>query len=314
MIETEKIWMNGELVDWADAKIHVGAHGLHYGTGVFEGIRCYETPKGPAVFRLTDHIKRLDASARLLNMALPYSVEEIRDACLEVIGVNGLPECYIRPFAFYGYGELGVSSAGNPVEVVIMSWPWGTYLGDDGMKNGIRCKISSWKRVGANTIPHAAKATGIYLNSMLAVMEANRAGYDEAILLTDDGFIADGSGENVFAVKDGKISTPPLSTSILPGITRDSLIQIAQDLGYTVEERNLIRTDLYLADEIFMTGTAAEVTPIRSVDDQEVGPPGEITLKLQKAYLDTVRGGGERWSHWLEFATIPSPAPAPAQA
>jgi len=314
MIETEKIWMNGELVDWADAKIHVGAHGLHYGTGVFEGIRCYETPKGPAVFRLTDHIKRLDASARLLNMALGYSVEEIRDACLEVIGVNGLPECYIRPFAFYGYGELGVSSAGNPVEVVIMSWPWGTYLGDDGMKNGIRCKISSWKRVGANTIPHAAKATGIYLNSMLAVMEANRAGYDEAILLTDDGFIADGSGENVFAVKDGKISTPPLSTSILPGITRDSLIQIAQDLGYTVEERNLIRTDLYLADEIFMTGTAAEVTPIRSVDDQEVGPPGEITLKLQKAYLDTVRGGGERWSHWLEYATIPSQAPAPTPA
>jgi len=310
MRETEKIWMNGELVDWADAKIHVGAHGLHYGTGVFEGIRCYETPKGPAVFRLTDHIKRLDASARLLNMALPYSVDEIRDACLEVIGVNGLPECYIRPFAFYGYGELGVSTAGNPVEVVVMSWPWGAYLGDDGMKNGIRCKISSWKRVGANTIPHAAKATGIYLNSMLAVMEANRAGYDEAILLTDDGFIADGSGENVFVVKDGKISTPPLSTSILPGITRDSVIQIAQDLGYTVEEKNLIRTDLYLADEIFMTGTAAEVTPIRSVDDNEVGPPGEITLKLQKAYLDTVRGGGERWSHWLEFATIPAPAQA----
>ncbi len=237
MIETEKIWMNGELVDWADAKIHVGAHGLHYGTGVFEGIRCYETPKGPAVFRLTDHIKRLDSSAKLLNMALPYSVDEIRDACLEVIGVNGLPECYLRPFAFYGYGELGVSTAGNPVEVVVMSWPWGTYLGDDGMKNGIRCKISSWKRVGANTIPHAAKATGIYLNSMLAVIEANRAGYDEAILLTDDGFIADGSGENVFVVKDGKISTPPLSTSILPGITRDSIIQIAQDLGYTVEEQ-----------------------------------------------------------------------------
>jgi branched-chain amino acid aminotransferase len=312
MIETEKIWMNGELVDWGDAKIHVGAHGLHYGTGVFEGIRCYETPRGPAVFRLTDHIKRLESSARLLYMELPFTVDEIRDACLEVIGVNGLPECYLRPFAFYGYGELGVSTAGNPVELVVMSWPWGAYLGDEGMKNGIRCKISSWKRVGANTIPHAAKATGIYLNSMLAVIEANRAGYDEAILLTDDGFIADGSGENVFVVKDGKISTPPLSTSILPGITRDSVIQIAQDLGYTVEEKNLIRTDLYLADEIFMTGTAAEVTPIRSVDDQEVGPPGEVTLKLQKAYLDTVRGGSERWSHWLEFATIPARAPAQA--
>jgi branched-chain amino acid aminotransferase len=314
MIATDKIWMNGELVDWGDAKVHVGAHGLHYGTGVFEGIRCYDTPRGPAVFRLTDHVKRLDASAKLLYMDLPYSVEEIRDACLQLIGVNGLPECYLRPFAFYGYGELGVSTAGNPVEVVIMSWPWGAYLGDDGMKNGIRCKISSWKRVGANTIPHAAKATGIYLNSMLAVIEANRAGYDEAILLTDDGYIADGSGENVFVVKDGKITTPPLSTSILPGITRDSIIQIAQDLGYTVEETHLIRTDLYLADEIFMTGTAAEVTPIRSVDDQEVGPPGEVTLKLQKAYLDTVRGGSERWSHWLEYATIPSQSPAPTPA
>ncbi|HEX2291705.1 MAG TPA: branched-chain amino acid transaminase [Gaiellaceae bacterium] len=314
MIATEKIWMNGELVDWADAKIHVGAHGLHYGTGVFEGIRCYETPKGPAVFRLTDHIKRLEASAKLLYMDLPYSVEEIREACLDLIGRNGLPECYLRPFAFYGYGELGVSTAGNPVEVVIMSWPWGAYLGDEGMKNGIRAKISSWKRVGANTIPHAAKATGIYLNSMLAVVEAQRAGYDEAILLTDDGYIADGSGENVFVVRDGTITTPPLSTSILPGITRNSVIQIAQDLGYTVEETHLIRTDLYLADEIFMTGTAAEVTPIRSVDDQEIGPPGEITLKLQKAYLDTVRGGSERWSQWLEYATMPAPSPSPSPA
>ena len=304
MIETEKIWMNGELVDWGDAKVHVGAHGLHYGTGVFEGIRCYETPKGPAVFRLTDHIKRLDASARLLYMELPYSVEEIRDACLQVIGINSLPECYLRPFAFYGYGELGVSTAGNPVEVVIMSWPWGAYLGDDGMKNGIRCKISSWKRVGANTIPHAAKATGIYLNSMLAVIEANRAGYDEAILLTDDGYIADGSGENVFVIKDGKVSTPPLSTSILPGITRDSVIQILQDLGYTVEEKNIIRSDLSTADEVFMCGTAAEVTPIREVDDHVIGPPGPVTKELQTAYLDTCRGKSERWAQWLEYANL----------
>ncbi|MGH3085328.1 MAG: branched-chain amino acid transaminase, partial [Gaiellaceae bacterium] len=304
MRETEKIWMNGEFVDWADAKIHVGAHGLHYGTGIFEGIRCYETRKGPAVFRLTDHLKRLDASARLLHMELPYSIPELREVSLELIGINGLPECYLRPIAYFGYGELGVATAGNPVDVVVMSWPWGTYLGEEGMKNGIRAKISSWKRVGPNTIPHAAKATGIYLNSMLAVNEANRAGYDEAILLTDEGFVADGSGENVFIVKDGTLATPPLSTSILPGITRATLIEIAQDLGYTVEERNLIRTDLYLADEVFMTGTAAEVTPIRSVDDQLIGPPGEITLKLQKAYLETVRGGSERWSHWLEYATI----------
>ena len=312
MRETEKIWMNGEFVDWADAKIHVGAHGLHYGTGVFEGIRCYETPRGPAVFRLTDHLKRLQASGRLLHMDLGYSVEELRDVSLELIGINGLPECYLRPIAFYGYGELGVATTGNPVDVVIMSWPWGAYLGDEGMKNGIRCKISSWKRVGPNTIPHAAKATGIYLNSMLAVMEAIRAGYDEAILLTDDGFIADGSGENVFIVKNGTIITPPLSTSILPGITRLTLIEIAQELGYTVEERNLIRTDLYLADEMFMVGTAAEVTPIRSVDDNEIGPPGEITRKLQQTYLDLVRGGNERWSHWLEYA--PMPAREPAQA
>jgi branched-chain amino acid aminotransferase len=310
--ETDKIWMNGELVDWADATVHVGTHGLHYGTGVFEGIRCYETDKGPAVFRLTDHLGRLHNSAKLLYMDLPYSIEELHAACMELIGANGLPECYLRPIAFSGYGELGVSTAGNPIDVVIMSWPWGAYLGDEGLKNGIRVKISSWQRVGPNTIPHASKATGIYLNSMLAVSEANRAGYDEAILLTAEGFIADGSGENVFVVKDGKIATPPLSTSILPGITRDSLIQIAQDLGYTVEEKNLIRSDLATADEIFMTGTAAEVTPIREVDDREIGPPGPVTKELQTAYLDTCRGQSERWAQWLEYAKIGNAAPAEA--
>jgi branched-chain amino acid aminotransferase len=310
MRETEKIWMNGELIDWADAKIHVGTHGLHYGSGVFEGIRAYETAKGTAVFRLTEHLERLHNSAKLLYMDLPYSVEELKAAHWDVIGANGLPECYLRPVAFYGYGELGVSATGNPVDLVIMSWPWGTYLGDDGMRNGIRAKISSWTRVGANVIPHVAKATGIYLNSMLAVMEANRAGYDEAILLTDDGYIADGSGENIFIVRDGVIYTPDLSASILPGITRDTVIQIAQDLGYRVVEKNLIRTDLYLADEVFMCGTAAEVTPIREVDDQIVGPPGPVTLEIQGAYLDTVRGRSERWAQWLEYA----PAPVDAEA
>jgi branched-chain amino acid aminotransferase len=310
MRETDKIWMNGELVDWADATVHVGVHGLHYGTGVFEGIRCYETEKGPAVFRLTDHLQRLHNSAKLLYMEIPYSVEELRAASMDVIGANGLPECYLRPIAFFGYGELGVATAGNPVDTVIMSWPWGAYLGDDGMKNGIRVKISSWKRVGPNTIPHASKATGIYLNSMLAVTEANRAGYEEAILLTDEGFIADGSGENVFIVKDGKIATPPLSTSILPGITRDSVIQIAQDLGYTVDEKNLIRSDLISADEVFMCGTAAEVTPIREVDDREIGPPGPVTKELQAAYLDTCRGRSERWAQWLEFANLKQTAEA----
>jgi branched-chain amino acid aminotransferase len=311
MQELEKIWMNGELVDWADAKIHVGSHGLHYGSGVFEGIRAYETPKGSAVFRLTDHLQRLHDSARLLNMEIGYTREELRTACMDLIGANGVQECYLRPIAFFGYGELGVASTGNPVDVAIMSWPWGTYLGVDGMEKGIRAKISSWTRVGANVIPHVAKATGIYLNSMLAVMEAQRAGYDEAILLTHDGFIADGSGENVFLVKNGTIYTPDLSASILPGITRDTIIQIAQDLGYTVVEKQLIRTDLYLADEVFMTGTAAEVTPLREVDDQPIGPPGPVTLAIQKAYLNTVRGQSERWSHWLEYA---STEPARAQA
>jgi branched-chain amino acid aminotransferase len=308
MRETEKIWMNGELVDWADARIHVGAHGLHYGSGVFEGIRAYETDKGSAVFRLTDHLERLHNSAKLLHMELPYSVEELRASCHELIGVNGLPECYLRPIAFFGYGELGVSALGNPVDVVIMSWPWGAYLGEEGLSKGISAKISSWTRIGPNVIPHVAKATGVYLNSMLAVTEANRAGYDEAILLTADGLVADGSGENVFIIKGGELYTPDLSTSILPGITRDTVIQIAQDLGYRVHEKALIRSDLYLADEAFMTGTAAEVTPLRSVDDIEIGV-GPITLEIQEAYLDTARGRSERWAQWLEYAT-----PAPAEA
>src|ERR687887_521785 len=255
MRETEKIWMNGELVDWNDARVHVGSHGL--------------------------------------------------------IAANGLPECYLRPIAFYGYGELGVSAVGNPVDVVIMSWPWGAYLGEEGLKSGIRAKISSWQRIGPNVIPHVAKATGVYLNSMLAVMEANRAGYDEAILLTAEGFLADGSGENVFVVKNGRIFTPDLSASILPGITRDTVIQIAQDLGYTVIEKNLIRSDLFTADEVFMTGTAAEVTPLRSVDDVQIGV-GPITLEVQEAYLDTARGRSERWAQWLEYA--PNPVQTPTEA
>jgi branched-chain amino acid aminotransferase len=297
--ETAKIWMNGELVDWADAKVHVGVHGLHYGSGVFEGIRCYETDEGPAVFRLDEHLRRLESSARLLFMELPYSVAELREAIFELIGANGLSECYLRPIAFYGYGELGVAARGNPVETVIMSWPWGAYLGEDGLRSGIRAKVSSWQRIGPNVIPHVAKATGVYLNSMLAVTEANRAGYDEAILLTAEGYVADGSGENIFVVRDGTITTPSLSTSILPGITRDTVIQIAQDLGHRVVEGPVIRSDLYLADEVFMCGTAAEVTPLRSIDDYELGV-GPVTLEIQEAYLDTVRGRSRRWAQWLD--------------
>jgi branched-chain amino acid aminotransferase len=300
MQETEKIWFNGELVDWADAKIHVGVHGLHYGSGVFEGIRCYDTPKGPAVFRLADHLPRLHDSARLLYMEIPYTVAELRVATHELVGSNGLASCYIRPIAFYGYGELGVAARGNPVETVIMSWPWAPYLGEESLRTGIRAKISSWQRVSPNIVPHVSKATGVYLNSMLAVTEVINAGYDEAILLSPEGTVADGSGENIFVVRDGVIYTPDLATGILPGITRDTVTQIASDLGHTVVEKTLIRSDLYLADEVFMCGTAAEVTPIRSIDDHEIGV-GEVTLAIQAAYLDTVRGASERWSQWLDY-------------
>ena len=309
MKATEKIWMNGELVDWADAKVHVGAHGLHYGSGVFEGIRCYETDAGPAVFRLTDHLERLHQSAALLHMELPYSVDELRLATHELIGVNGLSECYIRPIAFYGFGELGVHPGANPVDVVLMTWPWGAYLGEEALAKGIRAKVSSWKRVGPNTIPHVAKATGIYLNSMLAVIEATRAGYEEAILLTDDGYVADGSGENIFVVKDEIISTPDLSASILPGITRQTVIEIAQTLGYAVHERQLIRSDLYVADELFMCGTAAEVTPVRSVDDHEIGDPGPVTKAIQDVFFEVVRGRDDRFLRWLEYAEKTPAAP-----
>src|SRR3954447_20943200 len=303
MQPTEKIWMNGELVDWDDARVHVGVHGLHYGTGVFEGIRCYDTPKGPAVFRHTDHMQRLHNSARLINMQVPYSVEDLRAATNETLEANSLRECYIRAIAFFGFGQLGVAARSNPVEVAIMAWPWGTYLGEEALTSGIRTKISTWQRVPANVIPHASKATGVYLNSMLAVTEVQRAGYDEAIMLTPEGTIADGPGETIFVVSKGKLYTPDLSTGILHGITRDSVIQIANDLGYEVREKTLIRTDLYLADEVFMCGTAAEVPPVRSVDDHEIGV-GPITLELQGAYLETVKGESDRWAQWREL--VPS--------
>jgi branched-chain amino acid aminotransferase len=302
---TEKIWLDGQLVGWNEATVHIGVHGLHYGSGVFEGIRCYETPDGPAVFRLEDHMRRLHDSARLIYMELPYSGEELCEATCDLVGVNGLASCYIRPIAFYGYGGLGVAPGQNPVTTAIMSWPWGAYLGDDSQEQGITAKISTWERVGPNVIPHTAKATGIYLNSMLATMEAQRSGYQEAILLAGDGSVADGPGETIFVVKDGVIRTPPLASSILPGVTRESVIALADDLGHTVEEARLIRSDLILADEVLMTGTAAEVTPVRSVDDIEIGV-GEVTRELQRAYRAAVTGLDERWSAWLQHV-----APAP---
>jgi branched-chain amino acid aminotransferase len=304
MQAVDKIWLNGELVDWADATVHLGVHGLHYGTGVFEGIRCYEVEGGSAVFRLRDHLERLAQSAQLIRMELPYSVDELRAATLDLVAVNELPECYVRPIAFYGAGNLAVLPRANPVEVGIMCWPWGAYLGEDGQRNGIRAMVSSWRRVGANTIPHAAKVTGVYVNSMLAVDEATRRGYDEAILLTDDGTIADGSGEHVFVVVDGVIRTPDLSASILPGITRDTICHLARELGFPLEETPLIRSDLYRADEVFMTGTAAEVTPLRSVDDHELGV-GPVTRAIQEAYLDTVRGRRPAPPDWLDRVEAP---------
>jgi branched-chain amino acid aminotransferase len=303
MHETDKIWMNGELVDWPDAKVHVGSHGLHYGSGIFEGIRCYETPKGPAVFRLQDHLVRLENSAKILHMELPFTLGELRAATHELIVANGFATCYVRPMAFYGYGELAVGATGNPIDVVILSFPWGAYLGEEGQRTGITTTISSWERIGPNVIPHAAKATGVYLNSMLATTEARRLGYDEAIMLNHEGYVADGPGENIFVVKDGRLQTPPLSMSILPGITRDTIIRIARDLGYTVEETLLIRSDLYLADELFMVGTATEVAPVRAVDGHEIGV-GPVTRELQKAYLAAVNGIDERWSDWLDIVEM----------
>ena len=301
MRETEKIWMNGEFVDWADATIHVATHGLHYGSGVFEGIRCYDTERGPAVFRLEDHMQRLHNSARLLYMDIPYSVDELVAATHETVSVNNIDECYIRPIAYRGYGELGVAAQGNPVDVAILCWPWGTYLGPDALEQGITAKISSWQRIGPNVIPHVAKATGVYINSMLATTEAQRGGYREAILLNEHGYVADGPGENIFVVKDEVIFTPDLQVSILPGLTRHAVTTIARDLGYEVLEKNLIRTDLYLADEIFMTGTAAEVTPLRAVDDHEIGDPGPVTKAIQKMYLDTVHGRVSKYDGWLDY-------------
>ena len=295
-----KVWMNGEIVDWSQATVHVTAHTLHYGSGVFEGMRAYETGRGPAIFRLTEHLQRFANSARLIGMELPFTTEELVAASWDLIEANRFSDCYLRPIAYFGAGELRVSARTNPVEVAVIAWEQGRYFGDAALAEGIRAKVSSWQRVGTNVIPHVAKATGVYLNSMLAVSEALASGYDEAILLTHDGYVADGSGESIFLVRDGVVSTPDLSASILPGLTRASIIDLARDRGHPVVERQLLRTDLYLADEVFMVGTAAEVTPIREVDEHVIGPPGPITLELKSAYLDAAHGRSERWSAWAE--------------
>ena len=304
---TDKIWLDGDLVDWNAANVHVLTHSLHYGSGVFEGIRAYPTSSGVAVFRLTDHVQRLLASAKVFLIDVPFSGEEIVEACKEVVRVNAMDEgCYIRPLVFLGYGEMGLNPLPCPVRVAVAAWPWGTYLGDEGVRNGIRLKVSSWQRHDPNAVPTAAKGTGMYVNSSLAKVEALKAGYDEALLLAPDGHVSECTGENVFVVRGGRILTPPTSDSgALAGITQQSVETIAADLGYAVSHEPLVRTDLYTAEEAFLTGTAAEVVPIREVDDRLVGTgrPGPLTVQIQEAYFAAVRGKTDRYKDWLEHVT-----------
>ncbi len=297
---SEKIWMDGEFVPWDEAKIHILTHSLHYGSGVFEGIRAYETKKGPAVFRLTDHIARMFRSAKIFTIDIPFTPDQLVDACKETVRVNGLPSCYIRPLVYLGYGEMGLNPLNAPVKVSIVVWPWGTYLGEEGLAKGVRMKVSSWRRHDPNIIPPAAKGTGQYINSQLAKVEAIKAGYDEAIMLSPQGVVSEATGENIFIVRDDVIVTPPLSAGALIGITRDSVITIARDLGVEVHEADLHRTDLYTADEVFVCGTAAEITPVREIDDRVVGEPGPLTKKIQEVFFATVKGEVEQYAHWLE--------------
>jgi branched-chain amino acid aminotransferase len=298
----EKIWKNGKLIPWKEATVHVLVHGLHYGTGVFEGIRCYDTDAGPAVFRLKEHMKRLHDSAKAIQMRVPYGVDELCGAVKETIKANGLRSCYVRPISFFGVMGIGVDPTGYPVETFIVTFPMGAYLGDEGIRNGIRVHTSSWHRVASGSVPATAKVCGNYLNSALSVMEAKMNGFDEAVMLNDLHMVAEGSGENIFMVKDGAVFTPPANAGILPGITRDSVMTIARDMGYEVQERNFVRGEMYLADELFFTGTAAEVTPIREVDRRPVGggTPGPITMAIQAKFRDAVNGRADEYRAWLD--------------
>ena len=298
--EVEKIWMDGELVPWHEARIHVLTHSLHYGSGVFEGIRAYHTSQGPAVFRLTDHINRLFNSAKVFLIDIPFSPDELIEAVKATVRANNLDACYIRPIVYLGYGEMGLNPLPCPVNVSIAVWPWGTYLGEEGIKRGVRVKVSSWQRHDPNAVPVAAKGTGMYVNSSLAKVEALKAGYEEAILLSPQGYVSECTGENLFIVKNGRILTPPLAAGALEGITQDTVTTIARDHGYEVAEANLLRTDVYLAEEAFLTGTAAEVVPIRAVDDREIGDPGPITRTIQETFYATVRGEVDQYKDWLE--------------
>jgi branched-chain amino acid aminotransferase len=300
--------MNGDFVAWEDAKVHVLTHGLHYGTGVFEGVRCYDGELGPAVFRNAEHIDRLLRSAELYYMPVPFSAEQLRAATLELIGRNGLRSCYVRPLIIRGYGQMGLNPLDAPVDVTIACWEWGAYLGEEAKHVGVRAKVASWRRIGSDSlIPHA-KATGQYLNSVLAKVESLKGGYEEAILLDQQGFVCEGTGENVYLVRDGEISTPGQHNGILDGITRRSVIQIATDLGYTVVERDIARAEMYLAEEVFLSGTAAEIVPVREIDDHRIGTggPGEVTRVLQSAFDDAIHGRSERYREWLDVVSTPA--------
>ncbi len=301
--ECDKIWFNGELVDWHDAQIHVLSHVVHYGSSVFEGIRCYKTEKGSAVFRLDEHVSRLFDSAKIYRMEIPYTQEEVTQAILETIQVNKLEACYIRPVVFRGYETLGVDPMGCPVDAVIAVWEWGEYLGEAALKNGVSVCTSSWNRMAPNTLPFLAKAGGNYLNSQLVRIEANLNGYDEGIVLGTDGLVSEGSGENIFAIKNGSIVTPESHYGILPGITRHTAITLMRDLGMKVEQRGIPREFLYIADEVFFTGTAAEITPIRAIDKIKIGPGerGPITAQIQDAFFKVIRAEVEDKHGWLTF-------------
>lgn len=295
------IWKNGELIPWADATTHVLSHSLHYGSGVFEGIRCYQNPdtKASYVFRLRDHMERLARSCKISLIDLPYTVEALMDATVELIKANKLERCYIRPLVYRGYGTMGLDPAGVPVEVVIAAWPWDSYLSDDAVANGVSVGVSSWRQRSNNALPPTVKTTASYMNCLLAKLEAQQHGYDEAVMLNEQGLVCEGTAENLFIVRDGVLSTPPLSDGLLEGITRDTVMCLADDLEIPAIEESLTRADLYIADEVFMTGSAAELTPIGSVDGREVGKPGPVTRALQERYFDVVYGDIDDYAEWL---------------
>jgi branched-chain amino acid aminotransferase len=297
---TPQIWFNGELIPWEDAQIHILTHSLHYGTGVFEGIRAYDTDDGPGVFRLTDHMRRFQASAQILMMDLPYSVDEMVQAVKDTVRSTGLDSCYVRPIAYYGYGEMGLNTLPCSVDVAVACWPWGAYLGDDALATGVRMKISSWARHDHNIMPPAAKTTGNYVNSSLAKVEALKAGYDEAILLNRAGMVAECTGENIFVARHGKLISPPLSAGALEGITQSTVMTIARDFGFEVTLGDLSRSDLYIAEEMFVCGTAAEVSSVSSVDDREIPCPGPMTTAIGEEYHKVVRGQVDRYKDWVE--------------